>query len=439
MYYPISVTSLIIKTLLLLILAWVVGVWFGDFLLTLVVILSAVVIYQFYQMHKFNQWVWQRKQLSPPQINGAWERLYEAVFHVNKKHRKQRKELTELVKRFRAGAEALPDAVVIMDNSGKIVWCNRLAQLELGIKWPSDKGVRIDHLIREPEFVRYFMKQKYAEPIEVPSPVNDKKINEFRMMSYGKDNLLLVSRDITRLAQLEEMRGDFVANVSHELRTPLTVMNGYLEMLSGSGLTAEPLAQKACSEMSKQAQRMQDLVEDLLILSRIESSAEKIYEHVLDMPSILRQIEVDAQRLNSDKGHTITFYVEPDLHVYGVATEMRSAISNLVFNALNYTPNKGDIEVHWYRYKGKAICKVMDNGEGIARKHILRLTERFYRVDQARSRHTGGSGLGLSIVKHVLNHHNSSLKIKSHLGEGSEFSFTLPRELVLPPTENSAH
>jgi two-component system phosphate regulon sensor histidine kinase PhoR len=418
-------------------LAWVVGEWFGNFLLSIVIILCAVVIYQFYQMYKFNQWVWRRKQLSPPDINGAWERLYDGVFHVSKKHRQQRKELTGLIKRFREGAEALPDAVVIMNTEGKIVWCNRLATLELGIKWPNDKGVRIDHLIRNPEFVKYFNKQKYTNPIEVTSPVNDKKLNEFRIMSYGQENLLLVSRDITRYAQLEEMRGDFVANVSHELRTPLTVMNGYLEMLSGSVVANDPLGQKACTAMHEQAQRMQDLVEDLSVLSRIESSAEKIYEHVLDIPSILRQIEVDAQRLNSEKEHSITFYIDPDLYVYGVATEMRSAISNLVFNALNYTPNKGDIEVHWYRFKGKAICKVIDNGEGIAQKHIFRLTERFYRVDQARSRHTGGSGLGLSIVKHVLNHHNSSLEVKSRLGEGSEFSFALPRELVVPPSVNS--
>lgn len=431
MYYPISLFSLVVKALILLVFAWGLGAWFDDFLLSVVIVLSAVVVYQFYQMHKFNLWLWQRKHLSPPHINGAWERLYEGVFHINKKHRKQRKELSELVKRFREGAEALPDAVVIMDNSGKIIWCNRLARLELGIKWPDDMGLQIEHLIRYPDFVKYFKKQDFVEPIEVPSPVNEQKTNEFRIVHCGKDNLLLVSRDVSRLIQLEEMRRDFVANVSHELKTPLTVMNGYLEMLPETTVGQDPFAQKACHEMYEQTGRMQNLVEDLLVLSRIESSAEKIYENVLDMPYILQQIESDAERLNTQKGHQISFHVDPELYVYGVATEIRSAISNLVFNAINYTPNGGLIEVHWYRLKGRAVCKVIDNGTGIAKKHIFRLTERFYRVDQARSRDTGGSGLGLSIVKHVLNHHNSSLQVKSKLGEGSEFSFVLPRQLVV--------
>ena len=248
-------------------------------------------------------------------------------------------------------------------------------------------------------------------------------------MPYGEEHLLLIARDVTRVSQLEEMRKDFVANVSHELRTPLTVINGYLEILPIDE-SADPFMQKAMKEMTSQTQRMQNLIEDLLVLSRIEASAERIYENVINIPAMLAQIEREAIALNKEKQHTIHFHIDSTLLVYGVETELRSACSNLVFNAVHYTPSGGEINVHWRRHFEGAEFAVIDNGEGIEPNHLNRLTERFYRVDKARSRKTGGSGLGLSIVKHVLSHHNSRLDITSVLGEGSQFSFVLDSELI---------
>lgn len=248
-------------------------------------------------------------------------------------------------------------------------------------------------------------------------------------MPYGDEHLLLIARDITRVSQLEEMRKDFVANVSHELRTPLTVINGYLEILPIDE-DSDPFMQKAMKEMTSQTQRMQSLIEDLLVLSRIEASSERIYENVVNVPVMLAQVEREAQSLNKEKNHTITFHVEDDLYVFGVETELRSACSNLVFNAVHYTPAGGEINVYWQREFNGAQFSVVDNGDGIEQNHLNRLTERFYRVDKARSRKTGGSGLGLSIVKHVLSHHNSRLEISSTLGEGSTFSFVLDNELI---------
>jgi two-component system phosphate regulon sensor histidine kinase PhoR len=225
------------------------------------------------------------------------------------------------------------------------------------------------------------------------------------------------------------MRKDFVANVSHELRTPLTVINGYLEIMPESD-DANPFMKKAMHEMETQTHRMQNLIEDLLVLSRIQASSERVYENVVNIGSMLALIEREAQALNKEKQHTIKFHIEDDLFVYGVETELRSACSNLVFNAVHYTPPGGEINVYWSRQSAGAQFSVIDNGDGIEPTHLNRLTERFYRVDKARSRKTGGSGLGLSIVKHVLSHHNSSLEISSEIGKGSHFSFVLDNELI---------
>ena len=439
MYYPFSWSKNIIQLGIFVLLIIVLGNIFDDFILSVAIATIAILGFNFYQLYKLNQWVWHSKKLSPPKVYGAWEYIYEGIYQLQRRQRGKRKELSELVKRFRKGAEALPDAVIILDNDATIIWCNRLARLELGIKWPDDLGMRIDNLLRHPEFVEYFHTGDFTYPLEVPSPANPRKTNEYRIMPYGDDNLMLISRDVTRVSQLEDMRRDFVANVSHEMRTPLTVINGYLEMLPMTSLDADPLAHKAIYEMSTQTQRMQNLIEDLLVLSRIESSSERIYEHIVNMPSMFAQIAMEARQLNTEKQHKIEFHIDPDLHVYGVEGELRSACSNLIFNAVHYTPDRGNIDVYWSKVGNDAVFKIVDDGDGIDDKHILRLTERFYRVDKARSRKTGGSGLGLSIVKHVLNHHNSLLEIRSIVGQGSEFSFTLGAELIPVESPKTSH
>lgn len=430
MNYPFSWSKNLYQLIILSLLTVVSGMLLDNFLVGLTLSTFVVLVFNLFQLYKLNQWIWHSKKLSPPKVYGVWEYIYEGIYQLQRRQRGKRKELGELVKRFRKGAEALPDSVVIIDNDATILWCNRLARFELGIKWPDDLGMRIDNLLRHPEFVEYFQTGDFTYPIEVPSPANPRKTNEYRIMPYGDDNLLLISRDITRVSQLEDMRRDFVANVSHEMRTPLTVINGYLEMLPMTSLNDDPLAHKAIYEMSTQTRRMQNLIEDLLVLSRIESSSERIYENIVDMTNMFKQIKMEAEQLNTDKHHVIQFHIETGLNVYGVESELRSACSNLIFNAIRYTPNEGHIDVYWSMTGKDVQFRVVDNGDGIEERHLLRLTERFYRVDKARSRDTGGSGLGLSIVKHVLNHHNSFLEVKSKVGQGAEFSFTLSNDLI---------
>lgn len=430
MYYPFSWFKSIVRLCLFLIVFALVGWYLDDMLLAVALGATGLLLLNYWHLYKLNRWLWHSRKMSPPSVNGLWEHIYEGIYYLQRRNRNKRKELGALVKRFREGSEALPDAAVVVDAKACIIWCNRLARLELGLRWPSDAGRRLDNLIRHPEFIQYFHAGKYHYPIEVPSPLNPQKTFEYRIMPYGEEHLLLIARDVTRVSQLEEMRKDFVANVSHELRTPLTVINGYLEILAGNGEELDPLTQKAFLEMSSQTQRMQSLIEDLLVLSRIEASSERIYENTVDMPAMLRQIKLEADALNKDKGHTIAFHLDEGVKIYGIETELRSACSNLIFNAINYTPPGGQIDVYWSVTKEGVKFAVKDDGDGIEQRHLSRLTERFYRVDKARSRKTGGSGLGLSIVKHVLNHHNSQLQITSVVGEGSVFFFNFDAEMI---------
>ena len=437
MYYPFSWFKNLAKILLLLALVLLVGVYLERTVLAWALFVTGLVIVNYWNLFRLNQWLWHSKKMTPPHAKGVLGNIYDGIYYSQRRARNKRKQLGVLIRRFREGAESLPDAVVVVDADGHIFWCNRLARLELGLKWPEDNGRRLDNLIRHPQFVSFFNAGNFTYPIEVPSPTNLDKTFEYRVMPYGENHFLLIARDVTQLSQLEQMRKDFVANVSHELRTPLTVLTGYLEMFSGQQEIPPPMLNKAHEEMASQATRMQNLVEELLTLSRIEASSERIYEKSVDVPALLNTIEIEAGALNKTKGHQITYSIDKTLLVLGVETELRSAFSNLIFNAINYTPNGGKIQVSWAKTTEGARFSVVDNGDGSASEHLNRLTERFYRVDKARSRKTGGSGLGLSIVKHVLSHHNSKLEISSEVGQGSEFSFAFVKEMTVMRTENA--
>jgi two-component system phosphate regulon sensor histidine kinase PhoR len=383
MYYPRSWTKNILRLLIYLALTVLLGVYLKNVTLVLLVAAVTLLVFNYLHLYRLTKWLWESRKMSPPSAPGVWEHVYEGIYYLQRRNRNKRKNLGVLVKRFREGSEALPDALVVVDKEAKIVWCNRHARIEMGLKWPDDSGRRIDNLIRHPKFIEYFHSGDYNYPIEIPAPNNPNKTFEYRIMTYGEDQLLLIIRDVSRVSQLEEMRKDFVANVSHELRTPLTVINGYLEVLTGND-EKNPFVNKAMNEMGTQTKRMQALIEDLLILSKIEGSAERIYENTIDMSAMLKQVETEAHALNRGKKHNISFKVDEQLVIFGVETEMRSACSNLIFNAIHYTPAGGTIKVLWKKRAGGAYFAVIDNGHGIEDKHIRRLTERFYRVDKAR-------------------------------------------------------
>ncbi|EKO3628162.1 phosphate regulon sensor histidine kinase PhoR [Vibrio sp. V33_P6A3T137] len=413
-------------------LPWLIVGWvFGHMPWLLLAATALQLVWHLHNQVRFSAWLWDEKRLTPPSGSGNWESLFNGIYRLQQRQRKKRKELTNLIRRFRNGAESLPDAVVVFRAEGNIVWCNRLAQYLLGFRWPDDAGQPISNLIRTPGFINYLQKNDFSEPLTMHSPLNVERSLELRIVPYTEGEHLMVVRDVTQVKQLEGMRRNFFANVSHELRTPMTVLQGYLEMTEDPELLLGPMWPKAHGVMTEQLNRMSSLVNQLLTLSKIEASPIHELDEEVDVPAMLEVLEKEALSLSGEQAHQIRFTVDKQLKVLADEDQLRSAISNLVYNAVKYTPAGAEIQVRWQNTEQGALFEVEDRGEGIAAQHLHRLTERFYRVDKARSRDTGGSGLGLAIVKHALSHHDSHLDIRSEVGVGSCFSFVLPKRLVV--------
>ncbi|EGQ9249314.1 phosphate regulon sensor histidine kinase PhoR [Vibrio parahaemolyticus] len=411
---------------------WVIVGWIFGYMPWLLLAATALqLVWHLHNQVRLSSWLWDEKRLTPPSGSGNWESLFNGLYRLQQRQRRKRKELTNLIRRFRNGAESLPDAVVVFRAEGNIVWCNRLAQHLLGFHWPEDSGQPISNLIRTPDFIKYLNKKDFSEPLEMRSPLNVERMLELRIVPYTEGEHLMVVRDVSQLKQLEGMRRNFFANVSHELRTPMTVLQGYLEMTEDPDMIVGPMWTKAHGVMTEQLNRMNSLVNQLLTLSKIEAAPMHELEDVVNVPAMLEVLEKEAISLSGDDQHKLKFDVDTSLRVLGDDDQLRSAISNLVYNAVKYTPPRANIHVRWYQTAQGACLEVEDSGDGIEPQHLHRLTERFYRVDKARSRDTGGSGLGLAIVKHALSHHDSHLEIQSEVGVGSKFSFVLPSRLVV--------
>ncbi|HCG6403592.1 TPA: phosphate regulon sensor histidine kinase PhoR [Vibrio parahaemolyticus] len=411
---------------------WVIVGWIFGYMPWLLLAATALqLVWHLHNQVRLSSWLWDEKRLTPPSGSGNWESLFNGLYRLQQRQRRKRKELTNLIRRFRNGAESLPDAVVVFRAEGNIVWCNRLAQHLLGFHWPEDSGQPISNLIRTPDFIKYLNKKDFSEPLEMRSPLNVERMLELRIVPYTEGEHLMVVRDVSQLKQLEGMRRNFFANVSHELRTPMTVLQGYLEMTEDPDMIVGPMWTKAHGVMTEQLNRMNSLVNQLLTLSKIEAAPMHELEDVVNVPAMLEVLEKEAISLSGDDQHKLKFDVDTSLRVLGDDDQLRSAISNLVYNAVKYTPPGSNIHVRWYQTAQGACLEVEDSGDGIEPQHLHRLTERFYRVDKARSRDTGGSGLGLAIVKHALSHHDSHLEIQSEVGVGSKFSFVLPSRLVV--------
>ncbi|EGR1756097.1 two-component system sensor histidine kinase PhoR [Vibrio parahaemolyticus] len=411
---------------------WVIVGWIFGYMPWLLLAATALqLVWHLHNQVRLSSWLWDEKRLTPPSGSGNWESLFNGLYRLQQRQRRKRKELTNLIRRFRNGAESLPDAVVVFRAEGNIVWCNRLAQHLLGFHWPEDSGQPISNLIRTPDFIKYLNKKDFSEPLEMRSPLNVERMLELRIVPYTEGEHLMVVRDVSQLKQLEGMRRNFFANVSHELRTPMTVLQGYLEMTEDPDMIVGPMWTKAHGVMTEQLNRMNSLVNQLLTLSKIEAAPMHELEDVVNVPAMLEVLEKEAISLSGDDQHKLKFDVDTSLRVLGDDDQLRSAISNLVYNAVKYTPPEANIHVRWYQTAQGACLEVEDSGDGIEPQHLHRLTERFYRVDKARSRDTGGSGLGLAIVKHALSHHDSHLEIQSEVGVGSKFSFVLPSRLVV--------
>jgi two-component system phosphate regulon sensor histidine kinase PhoR len=379
-----------------------------------------------YNLSRLLRWLHEGKKFRPPAAGGIWNEVFEQIIRLQQRNRKRKRSLRRLLKRFHNITVALPDATVeLRPDSDEIDWWNSAASRLLGLRYPRDSGQRITNLIRNPVFIEHLQMADAEREFELPSPVNEDVILRMRVVPYPKNRLLLLARDVTRLQRLERTRQDFVANVSHELRSPLTVVSGYLETMLDSGEVDTMTAQ--LGSMRTQAERMTRLVDDLMLLSRLESEEPRADLDVVRVGPLVRNIAEQARELGAGK-HKVTLEVDDSLCIHGVESELYSAFSNLVFNAIRYTPPGGTVAVRWAMVDEIPVFTVVDSGVGIEAQHIARLTERFYRVDTGRSRASGGTGLGLAIVKHVLLRHEARLEIKSKPGDGSTFACHFPPE-----------
>ena len=415
------------------------GLMLGSAAWGLVAGLSAYLFWQFVQARRIEQWLTSGRRDHPPHASGYWADIVNITYQVHKRDRKRKKKLARHLKSFYESLSALPDAAIMLSENYEMEWFNSAARTLLGLK-PEDSGRRVSNLLRNPEFVKYLEQARFDQDLVIKAHGNkDIEVN-LRVVPFGKKQYLLLARDVTHVYQLERMRQDFIANVSHELRTPLTVISGYLESLSEPEYADElPEAiNTSIRQMYGQSSRMQRLVEDLLQLSRLESDRDTLDHVETSVPAILSSIYEDANSLAREKNQLVDFEIVENLWLKGDSQELHSAFSNLVFNAIRYTPEGGHITMRWYHDKHGAHYEVEDNGIGIEPQHLQRLTERFYRVDKDRSRMNGGTGLGLAIVKHVLQRHGASLHISSQPNQGSIFRCDFPvQRLVLLEDEKT--
>ncbi|WP_425917673.1 phosphate regulon sensor histidine kinase PhoR [Pseudomonas sp. GWSMS-1] len=419
--------SLIRQLLLLGGVCLLLGLITGEYAWPLVIGLAGYLGWHLQQLLRLHKWLRTREgDEAPPEGYGLWGEVLDSIYHLQRRDQKVRARLQAVIDRVQESTAALKDAVIMLDRDGNLEWWNIAAEKLLGLQTPQDSGQQITNLLRDPRFIDYFDNHNYNEPLELPSPVNNHLRLQFHITRYGNREHLMLVRDITRLHQLEQMRKDFVANVSHELRTPLTVISGYLETLLDNVENVNPRWLRALQQMQQQGGRMQNLLNDLLLLAKLEATDYPSDNQPIAVDLLLLSIKNDAQALSGERHHRISLEADPHLKLKGSEAELRSAFSNLVFNAVKYTPDEGEIHVRWWSDEQGAHLSVQDTGLGIEAKHLPRLTERFYRVDSSRASNTGGTGLGLAIVKHVLLRHRARLAITSQLGKGSTFTCHFP-------------
>lgn len=411
-------------------ISFLVGLIFGELRLALLLFCLAYLLWNFSQIKKLEKWLRNSKIALLPDAGGIWGDIFDHLSRDKKRQLKEKKRLKTVIHRVETMTSALNDAVILLDKDYTIGWLNKPSRSLLNLK-RSDVGSPITNFLRHPSFVNYLYKGDHDIPLVLPASNNDEKRFEFRLNHFGDGEGLLIVRDVSRLYKLEQMRKDFVANVSHELRTPLTVILGYLETLSDTQQVDDPW-KKPVQQMQQQASRMTTLINDLTMLSKLETEENNKQPIHVNILPLLQMIVDEANTIHQQREIDITIECPQDWSIYGSEKELHSAFSNLIMNAVKYSPPKKPVFIKVSKnFVGGIDVKVIDNGYGIERQHIHRLTERFYRVDASRSIETGGTGLGLAIVKHILARHDARLNISSRINQGSTFSAIFPKSRVI--------
>lgn len=394
-------------------------------------VLAIILIYELRSLLRFERWLRKRTVEPPPNMHGLWGEVVAIASRIYRRKVFHKRRVMVLLREFRRMTSAMPDAAILLGDNREILWFNRTAAHWLDLKRKVDYGIRIDNLVRHPEFVEYLDRRGTTPPPKIRLPGLGDRWLLFRLVTTSTSGQqLLIVRDVTNEARLESMRKDFVANASHELRSPLTVITGYLDALGEDG-SLEPVWKGPVEEMRRQTERMRGIVQDLLELSRLEAQAGEAEKAPVDVAGMLALIRKDVLA-RPTRPATIELRLDSQDRLLGSETELHSIFANLVTNAVKYTPADGRVDIRWWSDPKGGHVEVKDTGIGIPSEHLPRLTERFYRVDAGRSRKLGGSGLGLAIVKHALQRHGGRLEVQSAEGHGSTFTCHFPIARVEP-------
>ncbi|MDZ7594731.1 MAG: phosphate regulon sensor histidine kinase PhoR [Thiobacillus sp.] len=394
-----------------------------------------VMLRRLWQEYRLSRWLENPDEVDPPDAGGSWGDIFYRLQKLQRRQRASRSELSNALEQFEHAAMAVPDGMVILNDDERIDWCNPASRKYMGLDCERDRGQFIRYLMRQADFLDFLDAADYARRLVCKSPINREVTLSLQLVPFGEGKKLLVARDITDLERVDAMRRDFIANVSHELRTPLTVVGGFVETLADAPDLPPGESRRYFDLMLDHTRRMQHLLDDLLTLSRLESTDHTLKDEPVNVAELAHALKAEAESLSHGR-HRVSLQLESSAGLKGSLQEVRSALGNLVSNAVRYTPDGGEITLAWRERNGEGVFSVTDSGEGIAAEHIPRLTERFYRVDRSRSRETGGTGLGLAIVKHVLTRHGARLDVQSTPGKGSTFSAVFPaqRLLAAPPS-----
>ncbi|BEV72888.1 MULTISPECIES: phosphate regulon sensor histidine kinase PhoR [unclassified Paludibacterium] len=413
-----------------------VGFWLfsgpQDGLIALAICLGGMLGFHLFHVALLLRWLKNPIAARVPDGLGAWHTVFMTLYRQVRTQDQSKRKLTHVLERFINAGEAMPDGVIVLDENDRIEWMNPTAVEHFGLDRQRDVGNLLLNLIRQPSFHAYMKADNFSQPLVLKYSQPREIVLTIQLVPFDSTRKLMLSRDITQLEMVHTVHRDFVANVSHELRTPLTVIGGFLETLSDMPEDNPAALRQFLPMMMEQSRRMQTLVEDLLTLSRLENSPAPLTSEKVDMNQMLETLMVEAEGLSQGR-HEVSLQKQTGLWLWGSSRELHSAFSNLVSNAIRYTPEGGRISLCWREEAERVVFSVSDTGIGIPREHIPRLTERFYRVDRGRSRGNGGTGLGLAIVKHVVARHHAKLDIHSEPDMGSTFSVAFGRERMAEP------
>ena len=401
-----------------------------DGLIVCLCLMSCFLLLHMFWIYKLSKWLNNPSLSNLPHGTGVWQHIFTKHYQILKESKKSKKNLVSTLDQFTQAAEALMDGVVALNESNEIIWSNRRSQVMLNLNSKKDTGQPINYIFRNTDLISYLEKGNYEESIKVNLEASNTKTIEIKIVMFGEKQKVLIAKDISQAIKIESDRKEFISNVSHELKTPLTVISGFIETLEDMFTISGKEHKNILKMMGDQAYNMSKLIDDLLLLSNVESSIFQNRSEKLLINTIMSKIKKNISILDA-KNHKIKYQIDSSLTIYGSKKEIESAFLNLITNAVRYTEKEGFISISWGLINGLPIFEVRDTGSGIEQKHINRITERFYRVDKDRSRDTGGTGLGLSIVKNIIKKHDGELKITSDIGKGSSFKLIFNKESII--------